>query len=66
MELDPSELVDINGMGSNGQEQEEEYRFEYAEDLVRYIGKEYGGWFCVGVAGENQELGLFWSKLDTF
>lgn len=32
--------------------EEEEQDFEFAEDLVRYIDREWKGWFCVGVAGE--------------
>lgn len=31
--------------------EEEEQEFEFAEDLVRYIDREWKGWFCVGVAG---------------
>lgn len=41
-------LVDKVGAGEPDEEGQE---FEYAEDLVRYIDREYKGWFCVAVAG---------------
>lgn len=36
--------------------EEEEQEFEFAEDLVRYIDREWKGWFCVGVAGEYRRI----------
>jgi 5,10-methylenetetrahydrofolate reductase len=35
--------------------EEEEQEFEFAEDLVRYIDREWKGWFCVGVAGTSRD-----------
>ena len=29
--------------------------FVHAIDLVRYIRQQYGDYFCIGVAGKNQE-----------
>ncbi|KAK6581051.1 hypothetical protein PZA11_006539 [Diplocarpon coronariae] len=37
---------DENGQSAQAMEEE----FEWAEDLVRYIRKQYGGYFCIGVA----------------
>ncbi|KAL2062718.1 hypothetical protein VTL71DRAFT_5790 [Oculimacula yallundae] len=40
-----------NGNGENGEGNgEEEEEFEWAVDLVRYIRKQYGDYFCIGVA----------------
>jgi methylenetetrahydrofolate reductase (NADPH) len=44
--------------------------FQHADDLVRYIRKEYNDWFCIGVAGyptphvdsESPEMDLHWLK----
>ena len=43
-----SDYKDGNGNGDGGGEGEGE--FEWAVDLVRYIRKEYGDYFCIGVA----------------
>ena len=45
--------------------------FQHADDLVSYIRKEYGDWFCIGVAGyptphvdsENEEDDLHWLQV---
>jgi len=43
----------LDGQDMEGLEaEEEEQDFEFAEDLVRYIDREWKGWFCVGVAGK--------------
>ena len=40
------------GMNGHLQEEEgEEEQFKYAVDLVQYIRKKHGDWFCIGVAG---------------
>jgi len=44
----------LDGQDLEGLEaEEEEQEFEFAEDLVRYIDREWKGWFCVGVAGQS-------------
>lgn len=47
----------LEGQEMEGLEaEEEEQEFEFAEDLVRYIDREWKGWFCVGVAGEYRRI----------
>ncbi|KAH6703269.1 methylenetetrahydrofolate reductase-domain-containing protein [Leptodontidium sp. MPI-SDFR-AT-0119] len=42
--------VGENGNGSGNGEVDTEEEFEWAVDLVRYIRKQYGDYFCIGVA----------------
>ncbi|KUJ17348.1 putative methylenetetrahydrofolate reductase 2 [Mollisia scopiformis] len=42
------ERINVNGNGIEGMEEEDE--FEWAIDLVKYIRKMYGDYFCIGVA----------------
>jgi hypothetical protein len=49
----------LGGQDMEGLEpEEEEQEFEFAEDLVRYIDREWKGWFCVGVAGTSRDPSL--------
>lgn len=36
--------------GEDAEEEEEDIKFVYAVDLVRYIRRKHGDWFCIGVA----------------
>jgi len=47
----PREEYKEDGDIVSGTDGDQEQEFVWAVDLVNYIRKTYGGWFCVGVAG---------------
>jgi methylenetetrahydrofolate reductase (NADPH) len=49
-------ILALRGDPPRGQENwtKVETGFSYATDLVKYIRKEYGDYFCIGVAGNTE------------